>query len=202
MFDMLEEIAAIRRSVARDDDAGTVSVRVARTYQADIEDVWDAVTNPERIPRWLYPISGDFKPGGSFQLEGNAGGEILRCDRPTWLQVTFGGSESVLDLRATGTGDRTTIELSHTVPLAMAGSAAGALFVGPGWDDALLGLARYLRGEAVGDQREVENSPEIITFNAGSIRQWAEAIEISGTATADEIASAREAAAAHFTPGA
>ena len=202
MFDMLEEIAAIRRSVARDDDAGTVSVSVARTYQADIEDVWDAVTNPERITRWLYPISGDFKPGGSFQLEGNAGGEILRCDRPTGLQVTFGGAESVLDLRATDTGEHTTIELTHTVPLAMAGGGAGALFVGPGWDDALFGLAIYLRGEAVLDQREAANSPEMVSFNTGSIRQWAEAIEISGTATADEIAGAREAAAAHFTPGA
>ncbi len=202
MFDMLEEIAAIRRGVVRDNDAGTVSVSVGRTYHADVEEVWDAVTNPERIPRWLYPISGDFKPGGSFQLEGNAGGEILRCERPTWLQVTFGGAESVLDLRATDTGEHTTIELTHTVPLAMAGSGAGALFVGPGWDDALLGLAIYLRGEAVVDQRGAGNSPEMITFNTGSIRQWAEAVEISGTATADEIAGAREAAAAHFTPGA
>jgi len=199
MFDMLEELAAIHRSVALDEAAGIVSVALSRTYNADSEDVWDALTNPERLPRWFYPVSGDLRVGGTFQLQGNAGGEILRCDRPIWLQVTFGGPDSILDVRLSEVDGRTTVELGHTVPLAMAGSGAGALFVGPGWDGALLGLGIGLRGEAEGDPQKTANSPEVIEFNRGSIDHWTEAVESSGTATVDQVAGAREAALAQYT---
>jgi uncharacterized protein YndB with AHSA1/START domain len=199
MFDMFEELAAINRSVVRNNDSDTVSVTLTRAYDADADDVWDALTNPQRLPRWFYPVSGDLQVGGSFQFEGNAGGEIRRCDRPTWLQVTFGDPNSILDLRLAEIADKTTVELTHTVPLAVAGSGAGALFVGPGWDGALLGLGIHLRDLAVGDPLEVANSPEVIEFNRGSISRWTEAVEASGTATAEEIAGAREAAVAQYT---
>ena len=199
MFDMLEELAAIHRNVARDDGSDTVSVTLSRAYDADAEDVWDALTNPDRLPRWFYPVSGNLAVGGSFQFEGNAGGEVRRCDRPTWLQVTFGGPDSILDVRLAVTGEETTVELTHTVPLAMAGSGAGALFVGPGWDGALLGLGIHLRGLSVGDPLEAANSAEVIEFNRGSISRWTEAVESSGTATAEEVAGAREAAVAQYT---
>ena len=199
MFDMLEELAAIHRNVARDDSSDTVSVTLSRAYDADAEDVWDALTNPDRLPRWFYPVSGNLAVGGSFQFEGNAGGEVRRCDRPTWLQVTFGGPDSVLDVRLAVAGEETIVELTHTVPLAMAGSGAGALFVGPGWDGALLGLGIHLRGLSVGDPLEAANSAEVIEFNRGSISRWTEAVESSGTATAEEVAGAREAAVAQYT---
>jgi uncharacterized protein YndB with AHSA1/START domain len=199
MFDMFEELAAINRKVVRNDDSDTVSVTLTRAYDADADDVWDALTNPQRLPRWFYPVSGDLQIGGSFQFEGNAGGEIRRCDRPTWLQVTFGDPNSILDLHLAEIADKTTVELTHTVPLAVAGSGAGALFVGPGWDGALLGLGIHLRGLAVGDPLEAANSPEVIEFNRGSISRWTEAVEASGTAAAEEIAGAREAVVAQYT---
>jgi uncharacterized protein YndB with AHSA1/START domain len=198
MFDMVEELAAIHRGVVRDGTGDTVSVALTRTYDADAEDVWDALTNPERLPRWFYPVTGELKVGGDFQFQGNAGGEILRCDRPSWLQVSFGGPDSIVDVRIVAIDDRTTVELVHTVSLAMAGSGAGALFVGPGWDGALLGLGIYLRGETVGNPLEAANSPEVIEFNRGSISRWTEAIESSGTASADEIAGARDVAVAQY----
>lgn len=200
MFDLLDELAAIRRGVARDGTRETVSVTVSRTYDAEPEDVWDALTSPERLPRWFYPVSGDLRAGGSFQFEGHAGGDIRRCERPSWLQVTFGGPESIVDARIEGIGDRTTVKLTHTVPLAMAGSGAGALFVGPGWDGALLGLGLYLRGQAVGDPLAAAISPEVIEFNGGSIERWTSAVQSSGAATAEEIAAGREMAAAQYTP--
>jgi uncharacterized protein YndB with AHSA1/START domain len=199
MFDMVEELAAIHRGVVRDGTGDTVSVALTRTYDADADDVWDALTNPERLPRWFYPVTGELKVGGDFQFQGNAGGEILRCDRPSWLQVSFGGPDSIVDVRLVAIDDRTTVELVHTVPLAMAGSGAGALFVGPGWDGALLGLGIHLRGETVGNPLEAANSPEVIEFNRGSISRWTEAIESSGTASADEIAGARDVAVAQYT---
>lgn len=199
MFDMLEELAALHRDVAVNVTHGTVTVSVSRSYDAEAQDVWDAVTNPERIPRWFYPVSGDFQVGGSFQLQGNAGGEIRVCEQPNLLEITFGGPESVVELRLTGSGEKTTLQLTHTVPVAMAGSGAGALFVGPGWDGALLGLAIHLRGESVGNPLEAANSPEVIEFNKGSIAGWKESIEASGTATDEEIAGAHAAAVAQYT---
>lgn len=199
MFDMLEELAAIHRTVARDDSTGTVSVSLSRTYPEDAVAVWDALTNPERLLRWFYPINGDLKVGGSFQLEGNAGGEIRRCAEPTLLEVTFGGPESVVEVRLVEVDGSTSIELTHRVPLAMAGNGAGALFVGPGWDGALLGLGIHLQGELVGDPREAANSPVVIEFNKGSIEKWTAAVESSGTANAEEIAGGREAAIAQYT---
>ena len=61
-----------------------------RTYDAPIDDVWDALTTPERIGRWFLPISGDYRLGGRYQFEGNAGGEILACERPNRLQRHLG----------------------------------------------------------------------------------------------------------------
>lgn len=86
-----------------------------------------------------------------------------------------------------------------TVRLTGAGSGAGALYVGPGWDGALLGLGIHLRGLSVGDPLEAANSPEVIEFNRGSIGRWTEAIGSSGTATAEEVAGVREAAVAQYT---
>src|SRR5690606_9262564 len=35
------------------------AVVMARSYPTDIEDLWQAITDPERICRWLLPVSGD-----------------------------------------------------------------------------------------------------------------------------------------------
>ncbi|AXB46535.1 SRPBCC domain-containing protein [Amycolatopsis albispora] len=80
MIDLVHEINAVRREVANQPGpAGEVrALRLTRTYDAEVEDVWDALTNEERIPRWFLPITGELKVGGKYQLEGNAGGEIRR----------------------------------------------------------------------------------------------------------------------------
>jgi uncharacterized protein YndB with AHSA1/START domain len=62
-------------------------VVATRTYDRTIEDVWDALTNPERIPRWSLPIIGDLRLGGRYQS-------------PRLLGVTWemGGSDSWLTI--------------------------------------------------------------------------------------------------------
>ena len=128
MIDIIPQIEAIEREVARrsSESGEVVSVLLRREYRASVEDVWDAVTDPERIRRWFMPVSGDLREGGDFQLEGNAGGQILRCDAPTLLRVTFGSETSLVELRLTPDGDdATTLVLEHTVPMEMAGSGAG-----------------------------------------------------------------------------
>ncbi|GAA2596493.1 SRPBCC family protein [Dactylosporangium fulvum] len=203
MIDIVNEISAIHRDVVRR-PAGSgevVSVVVRRTYDADVEDVWDALTDPDRIKRWFMPISGDLRPGGAFQLEGNAGGDVLECERPRRFKVTFGAPNSLVEVRLSGTAnDRTEFVLEHTVPIEMAGSGAGALFVGPGWDGGTMGLGLFLRDEAVGDPVAAANSPEVVEFNRHSVQAWIAAVEASGTATADEIAAGTEVALRQYVP--
>ncbi|NED57183.1 polyketide cyclase, partial [Micromonospora aurantiaca] len=85
------QINAVRRTVGeRVLEAGTARTStISQVYDTDVEDLWDAVTNPERIPRWFLPISGDLRLGGRYQLEGNAGGTIETCDPPKGYSATW-----------------------------------------------------------------------------------------------------------------
>ena len=98
MIDIDREIEAVQREVGEGSVPAGVghSVLLRREYDARIDDVWDALTNPERIGRWFLPISGDYRLGGRYQFEGNAGGEIVECDRPHRLKVTWVYGEPVL----------------------------------------------------------------------------------------------------------
>jgi uncharacterized protein YndB with AHSA1/START domain len=198
MIDIITELDAIRRRVhAPGDD---IAVRLERHYPSDVEDVWDALTDPERIARWFLPVSGDLRVGGRFATEGNADGEILECERPSRLVLTWGGPDSVVTLQLTPDGsDATVLALEHTVPSAFVPDASGALYVGPGWDGALLGLGMYLSGRAIGDPVEAANSPEVVEFNAGSIPRWEAAVRESGLAAEEQIAASVAAATAHYT---
>ena len=84
MTDVTHRISAVARTVGtRTLEAGEARVvTVARSYPDPVEDVWDACTTPERITRWLMPISGELRLGGRYQLQGNAGGVVERGDPP------------------------------------------------------------------------------------------------------------------------
>ena len=115
--------------------------------------------------------------------------------------MTFGGPTSIVEVRLTPDGDGDTVlELEHTVPIEMAQSGAGALYVGPGWDGALLGLGLFLRGEVVGDPVAAANSPQGQEFSEQSVHAWAEVVKDSGTATAEQLAAATEVSLAQFAP--
>jgi uncharacterized protein YndB with AHSA1/START domain len=205
MIDTTNQIDAIHREVGRRsiESGEVVSVLLRREYDAPVEDVWNALTDPDRMKRWFMPVSGDLREGGDFQLEGNASGRILRCDPPRLLRATFGGETSIVEVRLAPDGDdATTLELEHTVPIEMAGSGAGALYVGPGWDGAVMGLGLYLSGGFTGDPVEAANSPEVIAFSGESIEAWTAVIEASGTATPEELAAGVAASRAQFTPDA
>ena len=47
------------------------NVRVAvasKSYTTDRDDLWNALTDPERIPRWFLPVSGDLELGGRYPV--------------------------------------------------------------------------------------------------------------------------------------
>ena len=152
MIDVTEQINDVRRTVGtRVLGAGAAhTVTISRAYRAAHEDVWDACTSAERIPRWFLPVSGDLRPGGHYQLEGNAGGTIERCDPPNGFSASweFGGEVSWIEVRFTAeAGGGTRLEIEH---IARAGDGRWAEFgpgaVGIGWEMVVMGLGLYLSG--------------------------------------------------------
>lgn len=202
MVDIAEQLIAIGRRVAqRSSKRGpTVVVSVDRRYRAATADVWAALTEPDRVRAWFLPLSGDLRAGGTYQLEGNSSGDILSCVPPEHLVLTFGGPDSVVDLRLVSHGPEVLLELEHTVPVEMAGSSAGALYVGPGWDSALMNLAGYLAGEVNSDPVAAASSPQAQAFCVQSIEAWGAVVTASGTTDADAVASARKVALSQFAP--
>ncbi len=149
MIEVTEQINAVRRRVGdRVLEAGTArTATISQSYDAAVEDVWDACTNAERIPRWFLPISGELRLGGRYQLEGNAGGTIERCDPPKGFAATweFGGQVSWIEVRLTPeAGGRTRFELEHIAHVDDRWEEFGPGAVGIGWDLSVLGLALHL----------------------------------------------------------
>jgi uncharacterized protein YndB with AHSA1/START domain len=203
MIDILGQIDAIDREVTRSQGhtGEEVVVLIRRTYDSAITDVWEALTDPDRVKRWFMPLGGELRPGGSFQLEGNASGDIVECEPPHRFKVTFGGPTSLVELRLISEDeDRTSLELEHTVPIEMAQSGAGALYVGPGWDGGFVALDLYLRGEVAEDPVAAAGSPEAIELSRQSVRIWTDVVRRSGTASSEEIDAAVQVALAGFAP--
>ena len=90
MIDVDQQIAASHRSLNPPVSVGELrTLTIAQTYDTDLDDLWDACTNPERIPRWFLPVTGDLKEGGTYALEGNAHGTIEACDAPNSFKATW-----------------------------------------------------------------------------------------------------------------
>ncbi|MUL65029.1 polyketide cyclase [Mycobacterium sp. CBMA 234] len=147
MIDVTTQINAVSRTVGtRTWQAGEVRVvTVSQSYPTDAADLWDACTNLERIPRWFLPITGDLLLGGSYQLQGNAGGTILDCDPPRSFTATWecNGQVSWIELRIVDEGPESArLELDHIAPSDDDfWEQFGPSAVGMGWDGALVGLA-------------------------------------------------------------
>ncbi|WP_329288763.1 SRPBCC family protein [Streptomyces sp. NBC_01455] len=157
MIDVDLQIDAVRRQVGtragRSGEARVVTVR--QTYDVTREEVWDACTNAQRIPRWFLPVSGELRLGGTYQLEGNAGGTVERCDPPRGFAATweFGGEVSWIEVRLTAVAKAVTrFELAHVDEERWAEYGPGA--VGVGWDLGLMGLAAHLSSGRSVDPKE------------------------------------------------
>ena len=77
--------------VRRVGDTGTVHVE--DVYATDIEDLWGAVTDPERLARWIARVDGDLRVGGTIHAEftstAEGPGRIEVCEAPHRLLVTM-----------------------------------------------------------------------------------------------------------------
>ena len=172
-------------------------VEVVRSYPGGLDDVWDALTNPEKLPRWFLPVTGELREGGRYQLEGNAGGTITNCDAPHAFASTweFGGFTSWLAVSLEPDGDdRTTVRLAHTVATdndhwRQFGPAA----VGIGWDLGFHGLGLHLATGAsldAGAEQTWTLSPEGTAWVRGCGDSWYAADAAGGADDADARARA------------
>ncbi|BCK54721.1 SRPBCC family protein [Nocardia wallacei] len=200
---LLTDPAAIAGLVAREvrtgsrDGAPTRIAVARRIYGTDQPDLWDALTDGERIPRWFLPISGELRVGGRYQIEGNAGGVVEACEEPSRFAVTWemGPQISWLTVTLTPVGDGTQLELVHEAfvdPELWTQFGPGA--VGVGWDLALMGLGLHLSsGEPVDPAAGLAfpTTPEGVAFVRAASSGWAEAAVADG----DDPETAHAAAA-------
>jgi uncharacterized protein YndB with AHSA1/START domain len=204
VIDVVEQINAVRRRVgSRVLEVGEGrTVIISRIYDAPVEDVWDACTNPERIPRWFLPVSGELRVGGRYQLESNASGTIVRCEPPRGFAATweYAGETTWVEVRVTPeAGGQTRFELEHISPVEdEKWSQFGPGATGVGWEVGLLGLAIHL---ATGDNVE---PGEVQTWSASepgrqfmalSSQGWFDASIAAGTNPADARAAAERTTA-------
>lgn len=199
---LLTDPAAVAGLVTREVRTGSrdgVPTRIAvarRDYPTDQADLWNALTDIERIPRWFLPISGDLRVGGRYQLEGNANGVVEQCDAPERFAVTWemGPQISWLTVVLTPAADGTELELRHEAPVEPEfWTQYGPGAVGVGWDLALMGLGLHLSsGEAVDPAEGLAfpTTPEGLTFVRTAALGWAEAAAGDG----DDPAAANAAA--------
>jgi len=137
--------------------AGEARVAVfTRAYDAPIEDVWDACTNPDRLRRWYVPVTGDLRIGGRFEQAMMGSGEIQRCEPPHRLTLSLGGGADEIELQlSAGDHGATVLELQHATTIdqhEIGGQMFDAIFcMGGGYYPRFVALDKHLRGELPDD---------------------------------------------------
>ena len=112
-------------------------VRFERRYDATPDEIWSALTEPERLARWLADAEVELRVGGRFHLtwrdsdrtqETRATIRALEPNRVLELNWTYPGEpDSVARFELLPDGDGTLVVLDHRglPPAAIAGYGAG-----------------------------------------------------------------------------
>ena len=101
-----------------EDGAGVV--RIEDRYDTDIDDLWSALTDPDRLARWMGIFEGDLRLGGEYRARYFAGGwegtgRVEVCEAPQRLRVV--GTEDghtnghVTEITLRADGDQTILVL-------------------------------------------------------------------------------------------
>ncbi len=189
-----------RRVVSMEWEGKTARAVIAqRFYPTEIEDLWNAIVDPERLQRWFLPISGDLREGGIYQLEGNAGGKINRCEAPRHLALTWEmhGGIGWVNVKLEESGEEATqLTLEHIAhddaALLEFWGQYGPGAVGVGWDLGLFGLAGHLKSGGDGlpmDEEAWMKTEDGRGFAHSSSEGWVAAAIAFGTDKRDARAA-------------
>ena len=126
---------------------GVGVVRVESWYATEAEDLWEALTRPERLARWLGVVDGDLRLGGAFSatfVSGWSGpGLVEVCEPPRRLLVRTGADaeETLVEaiLTSEDGGTRLVVEERGLPPAQLAAYGAG-------WQVHLEDLGHHLHG--------------------------------------------------------
>ena len=97
---------------------GTGVVRMEDRFDADIDDVWSALTDPSRLARWYGEVEGDLRLGGEYRARLFASGwegtgRVEACEPPQRLLVRIKDAdepdEQVIEAILTADGDQTIV---------------------------------------------------------------------------------------------
>jgi uncharacterized protein YndB with AHSA1/START domain len=139
--------------------AGVGVVRIEDRYETDIDDLWSAITDPDRLARWHGRVEGDLRPGGEFRIYLEADdiestGRVDACEPPRRLLVTTRETDesyrrgqgvppfdAVNEITLTADGDQTILVIEvKGMPLDK------IAFYGAGWQIHAEHLAAYILG--------------------------------------------------------
>ncbi|HEY1530858.1 MAG TPA: SRPBCC domain-containing protein [Galbitalea sp.] len=135
-------------------DGGIGIVTVPIQVDADVSEVWSAITDPSGLSQWVGHVDGALRAGGSFRAhffpsEWEGTGTVTACEAPhRWcVSTTQDGETDALQIDATVTAETrggSTVRFVHSgMDAAMlAGYAAGLQVRAEN-------LARYLGGREV-----------------------------------------------------
>lgn len=145
---------------------GAAVVHMEGRYPTGIDDLWSAITEPERLARWVADVSGDLREGGTFSATFTSSwtgtGRVVVCRPPHRLLVAMdGGDGDISEIEATLTEDG-----DHTL-LVVEDRGIGlpeAPLHGAGWQVHLEDLGQHVAGEPAGDWRArwVELTPAYV----------------------------------------
>jgi uncharacterized protein YndB with AHSA1/START domain len=138
------------------DGAGVV--RMEDRYDTGIDDLWAAITDPDRVARWYGRVEGDLRLGGEFRLfvegsEWDGTGVVEACEPPRRLQVRTQEAaeayEEVIEATLAADGDQTVLVIEvRGMPLDK------VAFYGAGWQLHAEDLAAYLAGRDRADAEQ------------------------------------------------
>jgi uncharacterized protein YndB with AHSA1/START domain len=101
-------------------------VRLEDRFDTDIDDLWSALTDPDRLARWLGEVDGDLRRGGEFRARFFASGwegtcRVEVCEPPRRLLLltrSQGEPDGVFEATLTADGDHTVLVIEDRgVPL-------------------------------------------------------------------------------------
>ncbi|WP_017607163.1 SRPBCC domain-containing protein [Nocardiopsis xinjiangensis] len=200
-MDLNNQVGAVDRTVEVEPtaDGEECAVVLTRDFGAAAEELWRLCTDRERLARWFVPVTGELEEEGTYQVQDNTAGRILACDPPRSFRVTWEFSGySELEVHCTALSDtRGRLRVAHAAPVDEHWEKYGPAATGIGWEQALLGLDRYLgTGDPNpdGDTRW-EESAAYRDFVMLSGQRWGEAhVAAGGEPTAAEASAARTVA--------
>lgn len=137
--------------VVRDDEG--LRLDFVRTFATDIDDLWSALVDPDRMGRWFGTWTGD-PTTGRVELvmtaedeDGPQTVEVVECDPPTRLVVIAPSPDGPWRLTAVleaASPHATTLTFSHRLA-----EPYDATDIGPGWHWYLDRLAAVVSGDPV-----------------------------------------------------